>query len=443
MYVTVLENLDLKEGHSFLNIGSGTGYLSCLAACILGDNGLSHGIDCNADVVHHARLCTTRFFSGLIQRRQNGEVDLPKVSSEGVKFVIGNGFNIDVEASSKTCRYDRIYIGAGCNDSDKEYFYSLLSDEGVMVLPIDNRNVLEKITRKTRTFLKAVTIGNVTFASLVRPSVVVENDPASSTAPPPLVVLPALLWAPTKSRHAQFSKTFKDTVRTLLLSTHASSINTNMSTSVCIPSHVLLHIISFCTRDWFVPPKTEVQLLQAELNVERELRQEVEEKLQAALEEQKNLQKKKHLFRFILHRLMQRIGSSVTSVQVSGAYAMEALRSLRQSSLDDFDFAHIGAPLAAAINNIQAYDEDSDDHTSAVADDYDDNEEEVEYASSLDQSDMNSDIDISDQSDVNSDIDISLHDINDDYDGEAVADINSPPITTASVMNVDQVNWSG
>eukprot|EP01035_Chromulina_nebulosa_P022864 gene22864-29613_t len=54
MYVTAIEALELSEGLAFLNIGSGSGYLSCLVATLLGQSGVSHGIDINSSVIDHS-----------------------------------------------------------------------------------------------------------------------------------------------------------------------------------------------------------------------------------------------------------------------------------------------------------------------------------------------------------------------------------------------------
>lgn len=39
----VVSSLDLQPGMSFLNVGSGTGYLSTVAGCLLGGTGINHG----------------------------------------------------------------------------------------------------------------------------------------------------------------------------------------------------------------------------------------------------------------------------------------------------------------------------------------------------------------------------------------------------------------
>mmetsp|Transcript_7457 Transcript_7457/g.13587 ORF Transcript_7457/g.13587 Transcript_7457/m.13587 type:complete len:85 (-) Transcript_7457:1511-1765(-) len=49
IYGSAIEALDLvpNSSTSFLNIGSGTGYISCIAAEILGPNSLNFGAQCN------------------------------------------------------------------------------------------------------------------------------------------------------------------------------------------------------------------------------------------------------------------------------------------------------------------------------------------------------------------------------------------------------------
>jgi protein-L-isoaspartate O-methyltransferase len=78
-------------------VGSGSGYLSCLAATLLGDGGVSHGIDMNPAVVRHSKECCQRWYSSLLESRSAGDDNLPVISPEGVQFVVGNCFDIEIK----------------------------------------------------------------------------------------------------------------------------------------------------------------------------------------------------------------------------------------------------------------------------------------------------------------------------------------------------------
>lgn len=137
MYVTVLEALELKKGQSFLNVGSGSGYLSCLVSYITGVTGLNHGIDANAEVVEHSRSCINLWLEKLQKKNPKAQKDPTSMTQDRISIVHGNCFDVDVTTSTNFCKYDRIYVGAGCPDMLKSFFYEMLADDGIMIVPLN------------------------------------------------------------------------------------------------------------------------------------------------------------------------------------------------------------------------------------------------------------------------------------------------------------------
>lgn len=71
IYTEVMEGLCLENGLSFLNLGSGTGYLSTLVGLMLGSNGINHGIEIHEDVVQYAYQKLDEFK----KKKQSGAID--------------------------------------------------------------------------------------------------------------------------------------------------------------------------------------------------------------------------------------------------------------------------------------------------------------------------------------------------------------------------------
>ena len=222
--------------------------------------------------------------------------------------------------------------GAGCPENRKEFFLSLLADDGIMIASIDEKNELIKIKKTHRNVYKESHISQVIFAPLIQPDEEtyelkhtprsrlntmtsvsssqsngvagsVTGSPGSSghtsvedaywslssspnfssvltysispamtstvktlapitNAKTKKVLLPPLLWAPTPSRHRQFSKTFKDSVFTILMiARHSSTSMVTMKgptggewmiTKPCvcgtIPIPIWMYILSFTSR---------------------------------------------------------------------------------------------------------------------------------------------------------------------------------------------------
>ncbi|KAA3678243.1 uncharacterized protein DEA37_0008486 [Paragonimus westermani] len=117
IYVAVLRNLQLAPGQHFLNIGSGSGYLSTIVGLILGFNGINHGIEVNESNVLFANQRLETFLL---------ECDGPCERDFCIpKFVVGNIFDvvspaIQPELSRNEVRTRRISEDRSSGDDEQD-----------------------------------------------------------------------------------------------------------------------------------------------------------------------------------------------------------------------------------------------------------------------------------------------------------------------------------
>lgn len=300
MYATVLEALDLQRGHSFLNVGSGSGYLSCLASYLLGGVGICHGVEISASAVEHSRICTKSWMGQFSV--DDGAIYFPTSShprylgsEESIRFIQGNCFDIDVLSTMNSCKYDRIYVGAGCPEKRKEFFFSMLADNGVLVVPINEKNQMLRIKRYMGTIFSSTVISNVHFAPLTESAsaphqlslILAAEPPNSAPAFPKLssteaatvavyhttvrgdeqdhssrtrraeiaksktyVKLPVVLWGPTSFQHRQFPPEFRNAVFFILLCTRrfVTHAMNNRSRFGSIPFYIWINVLTFASR---------------------------------------------------------------------------------------------------------------------------------------------------------------------------------------------------
>lgn len=151
IYASVLENLDLKKGMSFLNIGSGTGYMSAMVGFVLGETGVNHGVELYENIVKFAN-------ERIIEIQNYKETSAFEWCVP--KFLVGNAFQIETQI-----QYDRIYCGALVPESHRAYFCSFLKIGGILIMPYGH--ALHRIVRISEREFRTRDVSAVTFSHLI------------------------------------------------------------------------------------------------------------------------------------------------------------------------------------------------------------------------------------------------------------------------------------
>lgn len=125
IYGSALEALELRSDTSltFLNVGSGTGYVTAIVASILGPHSSCHGVEIRQTVVRHCQEATAKW-----KKQYRGKLPL-------MQTIHGNGLHIVPDKGESALGYDRIYIGASIGRDDLSKLTTLLKPGGILVGP--------------------------------------------------------------------------------------------------------------------------------------------------------------------------------------------------------------------------------------------------------------------------------------------------------------------
>jgi len=214
IYAEALEALlPLREGMSFLNVGSGSGYFSCLVSSIIGPTGTSRGIDIHPELITFAEARAKQF-------------DFP------LEFRVGNCHDLD---PSQSMRFDRIYVGA-CAPERAQHLYELLEVGGVLVAPFQTQARIQQLRRVTRI---AEREWEVDVLKLVQFAPLAEPEPEVPFG------LPAPVW--TRESHNRYPRAFRSALETILLGRWSDAQR-------AFPTEIWLeHIFPWIPKKWFVP----------------------------------------------------------------------------------------------------------------------------------------------------------------------------------------------
>ena len=245
LYHQALVALQLNNTDSFLQIGSGTGYLQTLASRLMGPDSICHGIESNEALVLFSRQASARYRTTAVATTAvaTAAATTTTVATTAAKstlqntscmpeFFHGDGFLID---SVRNIKYDKIYIAGGCQVEDQEHFLKLLKPGGCMVGPFGS-SFLKLQLGVDGTLTEDVLCG-VQFKSLEK------SDPSK------MIVLRPYMFDVLRFKEA--NNRFKDATRAVLMLSRRGRGKHRGGLPGMLPQFVWLRLLQFCARDWF------------------------------------------------------------------------------------------------------------------------------------------------------------------------------------------------
>jgi protein-L-isoaspartate O-methyltransferase len=373
IYGSALEALELQphSSLSFLNCGSGTGYVSCIVADIMGPRSSNYGIEIHSDVVEHSKnaIETWKLSSGR---------DSPQIH-----ILHGNALDVDATSGEAVVGFDRIYVGAAVERRHLTKLTKLLRPGGILVGPVDDE--LVKVVKigssrdgnDSEDFTQQVLSG-VRFASLL-------HYPKLET------IIPSTIWSP--SVHNYYPDSFRASCKEILLCSNSGYVQPRQAVSerqinlaAMLPRVLWLEIMSYTHRSWFEPAKSETAFLrqrlleeQADAQRAHQARLEAEARLHAA-------ERERDVYRLLANRWQSRLqallrgrGRNAASAASEEDDAVVATRSDMETALDTIlnENGRRAIVVSAALRRFHADSDEDEDHDSEMDEDDHDMHEAV------------------------------------------------------------------
>uniref|UniRef100_A0A5S6QTF1 Protein-L-isoaspartate O-methyltransferase n=1 Tax=Trichuris muris TaxID=70415 RepID=A0A5S6QTF1_TRIMR len=125
IYANVLKQLELQPGDRFLNIGSGSGYFSCIAGILVADYGANVGLEIQPQLVEYSKRC--------VREALLSSNALSLLNFVPPKFYCGN--LLDVERIFCGKYFNKIYCGFELSSQAISLLSKFLSPNGILVAP--------------------------------------------------------------------------------------------------------------------------------------------------------------------------------------------------------------------------------------------------------------------------------------------------------------------